>query len=688
MRKFTRGGKLRSAVIAIALAVIAGTAFWFFHSRAGRTAVFPGANVLLITIDTIRPDHLSPYGSSNKTPNIAKLAARGILYENAFCQVPLTFPSHVSILTGLYPVRHGVHQNGIEIFTKPDALVTSVFRSNGYRTGSAVSSFVLDRKFGLAAGFDVYDDKMERLPTITTNFEVERTADQTVAAAIRTLENWRNDKWFFWVHFYDPHTPYNPPSPAQGYSGEIEFVDEQIGKLLQWLNERQLSEKTVIALIGDHAESLGQHGEKTHGFFVYNSTLKIPLIVSYPKAVEKRITTPVASVDVAATLLELVRIDDPYSRDGHSLLSNEPRKTNIYFESRYAELLGWNGLQGLIQGNWKLISTTRSELYELSSDPKETRNLFSAKQDISGPLKNDLNRLESTQATSTGVDAETAEKLRSLGYIGSASLQQKIRTADPKDKIALWTRYEESLEAGESTKRKTELLESLVKQEPSNNFFLLALATHHRQERDFEIAAKHLKDAIENDASDATAYHELAVTLKEMREYDEALRAEEAAIALQPQRSEFRGVRGMIWVETGQFQKAEAEFKQVLQMDPNNATAWNNLGNAQRALNQLEEAKKSYARAIDLSPHYAYPHNGIATVLVNQNRARDAIPYFEKAMKLDPKFFEVYLNLAIAFHSLQQTEQAKSLYLTFLKIAPDWMAQEKANARTLLSQLR
>lgn len=678
--------------ILILVAVILAAVLWYFAKRNEKKPSFPGANVLLITIDTIRPDQLSCYGASNPTPNLDRVSQRGLLFENAYCQVPLTFPSHASILTGLFPVRHGIHQNGLEIFTKKESLISDAFRSKGYRAGAAVSSFVLDRKFGLADGFDLYDDRMERLPSVTTNFEVERRANETLDAGIAILEKWKGDKWFFWFHFYDPHTPYSPPEPRSGYSGEVQFVDEQIGRLIHWLDKNQLTQKTILAILGDHGESLGEHGEKTHGFFVYNSTLKIPMILAYPEAKPQRILTPVAAVDVATTLLELSQIPDPHSRDGVSLMNSamkKQRSSDIYFESKYPELLGWNGLQGLIRGNWKLIATTRSELYDLSSDPQESQNLFSAKQEISNPLKKDLARLEFIQTTSSAPDPETAEKLKSLGYISSTSIPKKDRTADPKDKIALWTRYEESLESkrNASPQEITELLETLVEQEPSNNFFRLAVAGHHRQQKNLEEAARHLQQAISNDPSDASAYHELAFTLKEMKNYPEALRAEEAAIVLQPQRSEFRGVRGMIWVETGQFQKAKSEFEHVLKMDPNNAIAWNNLGNACRALNELPEAKKAYQKAIELSPHYAYPHNGLATILVAQGQPREAIRSFERAIELDPKFFEVYLNLAIAFHSLKETDRARTLYRAFLKIAPDWMVQEKSNARALLAQL-
>ena len=657
---------------------------WISWHKHKAKVVFPEANILLITIDTVRPDYLSCYGSSNRTPNLDQIADSGLLFENAFSQVPLTFPSHTSILTGLFPVHHSVHQNGLEIFAKPDSLITTTLQGHGYKTGAVVSSFVLDRKFGLARNFDIYDDQMERLPTISTNFEVERSGKETLVAAEKILKQWKGQKWFLWIHFYDPHAPYNPPSPRIGYAGEIQFVDDQIGNLMSWLKENQLRENLIIAITGDHGESLGEHGEKTHGFFVYNSTLKIPMMLSFPGASPKHVSAAAATVDLTPTLLELAGIPDSQKRDGQSLLMDSQKDRDIYFESRYPELLGWNGLQGIIRGNWKLISTTRSELYDWQKDEKETQNMFSAKQEISGPMKNDLAQLAPAGETSPAVtDAETLEKLKSLGYVGSGNLSKPNRTADPKDKIALWSKYEESLATGD----KQPILEKLVSQEPMNNFFRLALANAYREKKDWNGTVAQLKEAIRNDPSDPNSYHELAVTYREMKNYPEGLRAEDAAITLQPSRTEFHGVRGMILVETGRFEMAKAEFNQVLQKDPNNGIAWNNLGNAYRETNELEEAAQAYKKSIELAPHYAYPQNGLGTILVRQGRTREAIPYFEKALELDPKFVEVYLNMGIAFHSLNEIAKARTLYETFLKIAPDSMEAEKRNARLLLSQI-
>ncbi|HET6266608.1 MAG TPA: sulfatase-like hydrolase/transferase [Acidobacteriota bacterium] len=686
----------KAALAIIALLLIAGAYFVFFHrQKTVQVISIPSANILLITIDTLRPDHLSCYGGKNPTPNIDELAKNGVLFENAFCSVPLTFPSHTSILTGLFPIHTGVHNNGLEKFNRSEFLISTIFHQNGYKTGAVISSFVLDRKFGLAESFDVYDDKIERAPGIVSNFDVERNAAATSAAASGIVNRFAGNKWLLWVHFYDPHTPYAPPEPFQGYDGEIDFVDQQIGILLQSLKSQGVDKNLITIVMADHGESLGEHGEETHGYFIYNSTVKIPLLLSYPGAPKGTVVKATAAgVDVVPTLISLAGIHDDLRRDGESLqplIAGESRKSEIYLESDYPELMGWNGLQGLINLNWKLISTTRSELYDWQKDVAEEQNLFSQQQQLSDSLKQRLaNLTASAMAPSRQApDSETLEKLRSLGYVGATNPVQTKFTVDPKDKIGAWKDYEKTLQLKNSgdPAGSLALLHTLVDREPTNSFFRLTLASNLREAGKRDEAIEQLKTILKDDPSKADAYQELALAEKEQKNYVEAVRAEQAAIALQPDRSEFHSVLGIILVETGQFEQAKGEFARVLKIDPNNGVAWNNLGNALRETNQLDQAAEAYRKSIQLSPHYAYPLNGLATVLIRQNETQQAIPYLEKALQLDPQFVEVYLNLGIAFQTIGENEKAKTCYRAFLKLAPEWMKQERQNAAQLLSQL-
>lgn len=684
-------------IVALALVLCSVAAIYLYRSSspAKISVHLNKPNILLITIDTIRPDYLSCYGGSNSTPNIDQIAKNGILFENAFTSIPLTFPSHTTILSGLFPTNHGIHNNGLEILSKHEILISSELKKQGYRTGAVVASFVLDRKFGLQKSFDVYDDKMERKPGISSNFEVERPGNEVTDSGIKILEGFAaNDHWFLWLHYYDPHTPHKPPAPYVGYGGEIQFVDSQIGKLFNWLKKSNKEKNLVVAVLGDHGESLGEHGEETHGFFTYNSTLKIPFLLSFPGAPKnKRIAENTASVDLVPTLFDLSGIHDPIARDGEStlmFLNGNKRNHDIYFESSYPKLFGWNGLQGLIRGEWKLISTTRSELYNWKTDPAEKQNLFSQNQSVSSKLKEQisLHYAKANQSQGHAPDAETLEKLRSLGYVGTTNLVSKNGNADPKDKIALWSQYERATLLQEVSKQEAlKLLEDITKEEPENNFFRVALASRYRENKNFESALTLLKEAIRTDPTDENAYQNLALTYKDVRNYPEALKAQRACVALNPNRSDSQGILGMLLVETGQFQEAELQFVKVLEEDPNNAVAWNNYGNALRETGKFEEAKKAYRESIRLSPNYAYPLNGLATVLIREDHTVEAIPYMEKAIDLDPTFVEVYLNLGIAYHTLGQIDKARTLYKAFLKISPDWMVEERKNAQILLNQI-
>jgi tetratricopeptide (TPR) repeat protein len=683
-------------ILFILLLAALGIASYVLYSRnkTEKIVALQNPNILLITIDTIRPDHLSCYGGKNSTPNLDEIAKNGILFENAFSQVPLTFPSHTSILSGFFPTKHGIHNNGLETFANPESLITHELKKHEYQTGAVVSSFVLERKFGLNSGFDVYDDRMERQPGISSNFEVERPGNEVTASGIQILQNFNEKPWFLWLHYYDPHTPYAPPEPYEGYPGEVQFVDRQIGEILNWLRANNKDQNLIITVLGDHGESLGEHKEATHGFFTYNSTLKIPFLLSFPNAPKnKRVELAAASVDVVPTLLALSGISDSTARDGENLLpllQSKKRSKDIYFESRYPELLGWNGLQGLIRNDWKLISTTRSELYDWRSDPHEKLNKYSQEQGTSTKLKEELSKSFTNTNTSAtkGPDAETIEKLKSLGYIGAANASAQKGNADPKDKIEIWQKYESiSFLPSDKKEEGLKILEELTAAEPENNFFRIALASKYREEKKLISAVEQLQKAIQVNPADENAYQSLAVTYKELGNYQEAMKAQQASVAINPNRSDAQGVLGMLLVDTGQFQEAEKQFVKVLQLDPNNAVAWNNYGNALRELGRLEEAKKAYTESIRLSPKYAYPLNGLATVLIREKKPREAIPYLEKAIDLDKTFIEVYLNLGIAYHTLGEIEKARTLYSAFLKIAPHWMKRDRENAQTLLNQI-
>ncbi|HEY7160588.1 MAG TPA: sulfatase, partial [Acidobacteriota bacterium] len=331
-------------------------------------------NVLLISIDTLRADALGCYGNPQKTPAIDSLAARSVLFENTISQVPLTLPSHATILTGLFPPQHGIKNN--EVFVLPEKITTlaEMFQKNGYKTGAVVGSFALDSGFGIAQGFDQYDDQIDPGSNSETPY-VERRADAVWNHGRKWIEK-QTSPWFCFLHFYDPHTAYAPPKPyPQTYSGEVSYVDSVIAQLLSYLHD-YIDNTTIVVLLSDHGESLGEHGEASHGVFLYDSTLKVPFMISVPGLKSSRVSQVVRLADVAPTILELAGISPFPSQSSPagvslvSIMKGQPKDLPAYSETYYTNLLmGWAPLHSIRTGQFKWIDAPAPEFYNLSSDP-------------------------------------------------------------------------------------------------------------------------------------------------------------------------------------------------------------------------------------------------------------------------------------------------------------------------------
>src|SRR5438552_3212568 len=538
-------------------------------------------NVLLITLDTFRADRI---GSA--TPNLLRLARNGTWYKQADCVAPLTLPSHATILSGLLPLHHGLRNNGVGKFPERETLAT-LFSKAGYRTGAFVSSFVLDRRFGLNRGFETYDDEIARDPNDTAaTFEAERRGGETVDRALGWLRRADARPFFAWVHLYDAHAPYAPPQPyPQTYDGEVEYVDAQVGRLLGAIDQS----KTIVVVVGDHGESLGEHDELTHGLLLYESTLHVPLIITNN---EERTTTnePVSTVIVAPTIARLAGL----------------RLTNVdsalYAESEYSKTFGWSGLTSIREGNLKLIRGARTEVFDLSGDPEERRSIA-----IDRRLLSRLQKIGCTAAATgmTGVDPETRTKLASLGYVApGANVRPSNR--DPRDMAPLFRRYEEAQRVNA-----IEPLEQLVREDPNNSVFRSTLARAYKQSGVINRALTLYREAVALAPSDADAWYNLATTLEDAGRAAEAKQVATEAERLDPNRPEVHNVLGVALIESGDPSGAEAEFRKALALDPRNARSYNNIGNIFRMTNRLAEAQTAYRKALEITPNYADALNGL-----------------------------------------------------------------------------
>ncbi|HEX7185690.1 MAG TPA: sulfatase-like hydrolase/transferase [Thermoanaerobaculia bacterium] len=682
-------------------------------------------NLLLVTLDTVRADHLGSYGYGEaETPWLDRLAREGIRFAEASSPVPLTLPSHSSLLTGLLPPHHGLRNNGAGSLPEGTATLATFLAGEGYRTGAFVGAFVLDHRFGLARGFEVYDDEVERDPAAGAALEDERPGSTVVDRALAWLgagaqDNTQKDgsrPFFLWVHLYDAHAPYAPPSPfrerhpGRPYDGEIASVDAQVGRLLQELESRGLAGTTLVAVASDHGEGLGEHGESTHGLLLYEPTLRVPLLMRAPGLRAGRVVrTPVSLVDVAPTLAGLLGKSFPAPRlDGRDLSAalrqgEEPPPADLYAETRYPEIFGWSPLSALRRRNLKYIASPEPELYNLERDPGEVSSLAGQE---GAPAAGFAARLAEVEAGAVeaprggAVDAETRARLASLGYASGAPPKPRkageaVRGPNPRRMVALFERFEQahnSLKAGPKADEMESALaelEALVAADPENPVFRGELAKAFRQKGEMAKAVPLYRQAAEDAPEDPDAWYNLATALQEAGRAAEAREAIRRAMHLDPARPEAHNTLGIVLLAERKPEEARQEFELAVAIDPRNAAAFNNLGNVLRGLGRIAEAESAYRKASAVAPRYAEPLNGLGTLEVERDRPSAALSYFERALQLAPEYHEIRLNRGIAHELAGEAEAAAAAYRDFLAATSGdpQFAQQRRIAQQLLARL-
>jgi arylsulfatase A-like enzyme/tetratricopeptide (TPR) repeat protein len=651
-------------------------------------------NIVLITIDTLRADRLR----RGFTPAIDALADRGVRFDTARSAVPLTLPSHATIMTGQLPPATGVRENGV-VFTPTPATQTiaHALRGAGYKTGGVVGAYVLDRRFGLADGFDAFDDRIKRDVDVGDRLEAERSGREVIDAALPWLQQ-TTTPFFLWAHLYDPHAPYEPPAEFQAkaggnpYDGEVAFADAQVARLIDALGKRGLASSTVIALAGDHGEGLGEHGEQTHGMLAYDSTLRVPLIVAGPSIAPRVVSAPVSLIDIAPTLLRLAGISPAGSVSGADLLAQRKADRDVYAETQYPRAAGWHPLAALAGERWKLIVSSENELYDISSDPTEQHNVAS---DHAGVVQGMLATLSpltiATASPTAAAPADAAERLRALGYVSGSPAAPKDSSGapNPANVIAAWATFETALSQVNAGKSRDALpaLQSLAARFPDAAVFQ---TTYGRALKDAGRAAEAV--AVYKKAAsripDASLFHDLAVAARAAGNASEAARAEQAALALDGNNASAVNGLGLLHAEAGRSKEAAESFERATTIDPSNASYWTNLGNARRELGDLVGAEAAYKRALAADPVYGDAANGLGALLVQQRRPAEAIPLFERAIKQSPDSVEAKLNLGIALQESGQGDRAATIYKEILANAPARFARERSAAKALLSQIK
>ncbi len=617
-------------------------------------------NLLLITIDTLRADYLSCYASSPvRTPHIDELAANSVVFTKAFANTTLTLPSHTNILLGVTPLYHGVHENSGFRVGDDQLTLAEFLKGKGYETAAIVGAFPLDSRFGLNQGFDLYDD--EYGSGVRNSFTyVERRAEEVINRAIAWLQQRSGKKpWFLWIHLFDPHKPYSPP-PAfadrfrdNPYAGEVAYVDQQLGRLFEFLKRRGIEKDLLLILTSDHGEGLGEHGEQTHGYFAYNSTLHVPLIFYSPSLFKPaKVDFKVSHIDIFPTVCDVFGFKPPAHLQGHSLLpallGRKLKKEPIYFESLSAYLnRGWAPLRGFIEGSYKFIDLPVKELYNIDSDFAEKKNL--AAKANTAPYEKKLSKLIKKLSKSAAVqqrkieDRRTMEIFRSLGYVAGFSppSKRKFTPADDlKRLLPLHQKYLRSIEL--FTEGKVQEAEALL-----------------------EEVIRARKDFIQ-------AYITLANFYRMTGDVNRGIELLKRATKVAPRSFELLSTLGIALVEAGRAEEAAGVLEKAVKVIDYDPEAWNYLGLAYSALGRFDDAMKAYRKATELDPNYAVVYSNMGTLMLTMKIPEDAIPYFEKALRFDPNLASAYNGLAAAYRMMGDIERAIRLWKKAVEVDPNY----------------
>jgi arylsulfatase A-like enzyme/Flp pilus assembly protein TadD len=612
-----------------------------------------GENILLISVDTLRADRLSCYGyRANRTPAIDRWAAEGIRFERAYSEYPLTLPAHSTLLTGTYPLYHGVRENVGFSLASGQVTLAEVLKRNGFATAGFIGSYVLASQFGVGQGFDTYDEDFgipfEKVNAATA---LRRPAEKVTDNLLAWLSKNRASKFFAFVHFYDPHAPC-----PNGYDREVSRVDRSIGRIDAFLRDSNILEKTHIFFVSDHGESLGEHGESGHGFFLYDSTLRVPLIVrpAASSRVPQRVVKQAASLaDIMPTILQMIGLQAPAHLQGRGLLQMMLEK-DIAQAGQYAETyipqlhFGWSPLRSYRLGHFVFIDAPRPELYDVEADPGQKLNVIWQNLSLARQYRVQLEefslRYQARPGTSApaGPTLEAREKLAALGYVqlGAPKISGDFgKGIDPKDRINAFESYHEILnEIGSRSIQPAILdrLEALRKMAPEvGSLDFLEAQAFEALGRIPEAQRKYLQ-GLEIEPGNNIARAGYANLLLRMGRMNEAERDFQRVVANDPQDYRSRNNLAGIYAAQGKTDAALAELRLTLTTRPSYAAGWQNLGQLYVRLQNWKEAETALRKAVDLDRNNATTHFLLAQVLNSLGRKSEAAEHYAIALKLDP----------------------------------------------------
>jgi tetratricopeptide (TPR) repeat protein len=700
---------LHAAAICVVAAILLSSA---------RTPVFAEqsnpASVILISVDTLRADHLGCYGyRALPTPRIDAMATGATEFINVNSQVPLTLPSHVSLLTSTYPFWNGAEDNG-DVLARGAVTLAGLLKSSGYRTAGFIGGFTLDRRFGLDQGFDFYDSPFDLGSRQDTDqLDVKRPAEEVTKAARQWLQDNSAHKFFLFLHLYDLHKPYSltPEMRARfrdrEYDGVLSHVDAALGEFWSFLAAKGLIDKSLIIFLSDHGESLGDHGERTHGYFIYESTLRVPLIVHWPRgfgAFPLRVDSPAGLIDVAPTVLQVLGVPVPPQFQGRSLLELLDGKTpvsprEVYSESLYAHHhYQCAALCSLRVGSYKYINAPQPELYDLAADPGEMNNLYARSNSLALAYRERLQHLRTrfasaNHAPSNAVGPDVARALSSLGYVAATSGRTVDADSgpDPKDKLDDYRKTEEAttLSFAGQLPQSVEILKGVLARDPDLIDTRNLLGLFQQKLGRPEDAAESFRKVLERDPFNLMAHYNLGVQFFELHRLDDAARELQATLTVGSPRGAAveqltrpsEEMLGKIWLEKSDLGRAREQFNHLLTVYPRDFAAHYNLGWIASEERNWDEATGHLRAALEIEPNNAQAHNALGTIYLQKGDLAEARSQFSEAIKLDPKFAQAYYDLGLVLNKSKKRNEAAREFRKALEVDPKFLPAQKALAQ-------
>jgi arylsulfatase A-like enzyme/Flp pilus assembly protein TadD len=683
--------KTKAALIALAAVVIlAVVVFLIKPFGGGRFTALQAEdmNYILITVDTLRADRIAAYGCKDvETPTMDLFARRGIKFDRCIAQTPLTLPSHTSIMTGTYPTFHGVRDNGGFLVPEEMDTLAEKFKSRGFETAAFVASYVLDSKWGLDQGFDHYFDRFDlsKYKTISLG-NIQRRADEVLDQALGWLETRKEKRTFAWIHLYDPHTPYDPPSPykeqyaARPYLGEVAYTDSQLSRLWKFLEDNDLVDNTVLIFASDHGESLGEHKESSHGFFIYQEGVHVPLIFVTPvREFQGLINRDVVKlVDIMPTMLEMAGFDIPSEVQGDSLLPAFDGKalpeTFAYSETFYPRFhYGWSELTSVQEGRYKLIVAPELELYDLAADPDEQTNLVeSLPQETRRLMTLAESFIEESGRNAykldyRHMDEEARQKLAALGYIGSftdtSSLQGR-RLGDPKEKIDVFNRLSEAREMGlgGEFEKGIAIVDNIIADDPDVIDAYFTKGNLYFKSGDFDNSLASFFQALEKKPDDSFTIINIANSYIMKGDFEEAEKFLLSIMDTIPPDSQINLILGNINYAQKEYDQAEDYYKECSRLNESSASAYSALGGIYVIQENLDEAERYLRKAEEFNPQLHNLQYNFAQFYEEKGEMAAALRAYLKELENVPHNFRASYNLA-RLYRLQGDKAKEEEYL-------------------------